>query len=165
MRCVLVVAALLALGALLLTRAEPLAPQVTLETRVDVVGRATPLRLTARDRGTGLASVELRLVPESGTPAAVATESHPNHGLGLCSLHGHLSEIAVSPGAEVGRGDVLGRTGETGLAAGDHLHFGVMIRGVHVDPLEWWDAHWIHDHVEARLAAFPRAGGLPGDAS
>ncbi|HZP42380.1 MAG TPA: M23 family metallopeptidase [Candidatus Binatia bacterium] len=82
-----------------------------------------------------------------------------DHGLGLFSLYGHLSTIDVATGANVRRGDPIGRTGDTGLAGGDHLHFSVMIRGVHVDPTEWWDAHWIHDHVEARLDAFPRAGG------
>jgi len=80
-----------------------------------------------------------------------------DHGLGLFSLYGHLSEIGVASGARVTRGDIIGKTGDTGLAAGDHLHFSVMIHGVHVDPIEWWDAHWIHDHVEARLAAFPPA--------
>jgi len=80
-----------------------------------------------------------------------------DHGLGLFSLYGHLSTIDVAPRATVRRGDPIGKTGDTGLAAGDHLHFSIMVRGVHVDPVEWWDAHWIHDHVEARLAAFPRA--------
>jgi murein DD-endopeptidase MepM/ murein hydrolase activator NlpD len=80
-----------------------------------------------------------------------------DHGLGLFSLYGHLSAIDVQRGASVRRGDPIGKTGDTGLAAGDHLHFSVMIRGVHVDPVEWWDAHWIHDHVDARLAAFPAA--------
>jgi len=80
-----------------------------------------------------------------------------DHGLGLFSLYGHLSEISVAEGAQVARGDPLGKTGDTGLAAGDHLHFSVLIDGVHVDPVEWWDGHWIHDHVEARLAAFPLA--------
>ena len=84
-----------------------------------------------------------------------------DHGLGLFSLYGHLSTVAVQVGATVGRGDPVGNTGDTGLAAGDHLHFSTMVRGVHVDPVEWWDAHWIHDHVEARLAAYPRAGGTP----
>jgi murein DD-endopeptidase MepM/ murein hydrolase activator NlpD len=82
-----------------------------------------------------------------------------DHGLGLSTLYGHLSTIAVQAGAPVARGDVIGNTGDTGLAAGDHLHFSTMIRGVHVDPVEWWDAHWIHDHVDARLAAYPLAGG------
>ncbi len=81
-----------------------------------------------------------------------------DHGLGLFSLYGHLSEVKVTAGTTLHRGDVLGKTGDTGLAGGDHLHFSVMIHGVHVDPVEWWDAHWIHDHVETRLAAFPRAG-------
>src|SRR5439155_1227027 len=80
-----------------------------------------------------------------------------DHGLGVFSLYGHLSEVGVKPGAAVGRGDPIGKTGDTGLAAGDHLHFSIMIHGVHVDPVEWWDAHWMHDHVEARLAEYPRA--------
>lgn len=82
-----------------------------------------------------------------------------DHGLGLFSLYGHLGTIAVGVGSDVGRGDVVGNTGDTGLAVGDHLHFSVMIHGVHVDPVEWWDGHWIHDHVDTRLHAFPPAGG------
>ena len=82
-----------------------------------------------------------------------------DHGLGLFSLYGHLSEVGVAVGRDVRRGEAIGRTGDTGLAAGDHLHFSIMVRGVHVDPVEWWDGHWIHDHVEARLAAFPHADG------
>jgi murein DD-endopeptidase MepM/ murein hydrolase activator NlpD len=80
-----------------------------------------------------------------------------DHGLGLFSLYGHLSSTVVTQGATVAKGDVLGKTGETGLAGGDHLHFSVMVRGVHVDPVEWWDTHWITDHVDARLAEFPKA--------
>jgi murein DD-endopeptidase MepM/ murein hydrolase activator NlpD len=80
-----------------------------------------------------------------------------DHGLGLFTLYGHLSSTNVANGATVARGDVIGKTGETGLAGGDHLHFSVMVHGIHVDPVEWWDPHWIQDHVEARLAAYPRA--------
>ena len=82
-----------------------------------------------------------------------------DHGLGVFTLYGHLSEVGVTAGARVGRGDTIGKTGDTGLAGGDHLHFSTMIHGVHVDPVEWWDAHWMHDHVEARLAEYPRATG------
>ena len=81
-----------------------------------------------------------------------------DHGLGLFSLYGHMSEIAVTRGATVDRGEILGKTGETGLAGGDHLHFSMLLRGTYVDPVEWWDEHWIHDHVLARLAAYPAAG-------
>jgi murein DD-endopeptidase MepM/ murein hydrolase activator NlpD len=80
-----------------------------------------------------------------------------DHGMGLFTLYGHLSEISVTNGASVKRGDPIGKTGETGLAGGDHLHFSTMIRGIHVDPVEWWDDHWIQDHVALRLGSQPRA--------
>jgi murein DD-endopeptidase MepM/ murein hydrolase activator NlpD len=79
-----------------------------------------------------------------------------DHGLGIFSLYGHLSAITTQVGASVQRGDTIGRTGETGLAGGDHLHFSVMLWGTHIDPIEWWDGKWIRDHVTAKLDAFPR---------
>jgi len=51
-------------------------------------------------------------------------------------------------GDKVQKGAVLGQTGTTGLAAGDHLHFAINLQGEFVDPLEWWDPHWIRDQVE-----------------
>ncbi|HEY7205330.1 MAG TPA: hypothetical protein VIG37_08180, partial [Methylomirabilota bacterium] len=44
-------------------------------------------------------------------------------------------------------GQELGRSGATGLALGDHLHFEVLIQGISVTPVEWWDGKWIRDHV------------------
>jgi len=70
-----------------------------------------------------------------------------DHGLGLQSLYGHLSEIAVEKGQRVDKGDILGRTGATGLAGGDHLHFEMMISGVPVTPVEWWDGSWIEKNI------------------
>lgn len=81
-----------------------------------------------------------------------------DHGLGLYTLYGHLRQIDVTAGATVTRGQTIGRTGETGLAGGDHLHFSTMVGGIHVNPIEWWDGHWIHDHALARLAPY-EAGG------
>jgi murein DD-endopeptidase MepM/ murein hydrolase activator NlpD len=75
-----------------------------------------------------------------------------DHGLGLATLYAHLSSTAVEAGEDVKRGQTIGRTGETGLAGGDHLHFSVLLRGVHVDPVEWWDAHWIKDHLQDPIA-------------
>jgi len=80
-----------------------------------------------------------------------------DHGLGIFSLYGHLSTIAVQPGERVRTAQSLGQTGETGLAAGDHLHFSIVLHGVHVDPVEWWDPHWLRDHVTPKLTLFPRA--------
>jgi murein DD-endopeptidase MepM/ murein hydrolase activator NlpD len=76
-----------------------------------------------------------------------------DHGYGLMSLYGHLSSIAVNEGQMVQRGDVIGRTGATGLAGGDHLHFTILLQGLPVDPREWWDGHWIHDRLVLKLGA------------
>ena len=74
-----------------------------------------------------------------------------DHGLGVRSLYGHLSETGVARGDDVEKGALLGRSGMTGLAGGDHLHFAILVGGAYVDPLEWWDAKWIESHIEARL--------------
>jgi len=79
-----------------------------------------------------------------------------DHGLGLFSLYAHLSSIGVTVGQMVERGATLGRTGETGLAAGDHLHFSMMVDGIHVDPVEWWDPKWVADHVTEKLKSFEK---------
>jgi len=74
-----------------------------------------------------------------------------DHGMGLSTLYGHLSQIDVNVGDEVRKGDTLGLSGATGLAGGDHLHFAVQVGGTYVDPLEWWDRSWVRKHVEVRL--------------
>jgi hypothetical protein len=74
-----------------------------------------------------------------------------DHGLGLTSLYAHLSQIDVNPGDRVTRGQALGRSGATGLAGGDHLHFGILAGTTYVDPKEWWDAKWVRDHVDPAL--------------
>ncbi len=80
-----------------------------------------------------------------------------DHGLGLQTLYAHLSGIGIRVGDAVERGQELGRTGTTGLAIGDHLHLEVLVNGVSVTPLEWWDAKWIRDHISKPL----KAAGLP----
>jgi len=74
-----------------------------------------------------------------------------DHGFGLMSLYGHLSAIGVTVGQKIARGDTIGQTGETGLAGGDHLHFAVILDGLPVNPVEWWDGHWINDHIALKL--------------
>jgi len=74
-----------------------------------------------------------------------------DHGLGLYTLYGHLSSIEVKVGDAIQARQVLGKSGETGLAAGDHLHFGVYLDGVAVLPVEWWDGKWIADNIEPKL--------------
>jgi murein DD-endopeptidase MepM/ murein hydrolase activator NlpD len=74
-----------------------------------------------------------------------------DHGLGLVSLYGHLSRIDVEANARVEADQRLGLTGATGLAGGDHLHFATLVGNTYVDPIEWWDAKWVTDHVAPNL--------------
>jgi len=74
-----------------------------------------------------------------------------DHGLGLFTLYGHLSSVDVKAGDSVTKRQVLGKTGQTGLAAGDHLHFGIYLDGVAVLPVEWWDQKWIDDNIKPKL--------------
>jgi len=74
-----------------------------------------------------------------------------DHGLGLTSLYGHLSQIEVEVGQTVEQGAPLGRSGATGLAGGDHLHFALLVGDTYVTPLEWLDPHWVKTHIDPAL--------------
>jgi murein DD-endopeptidase MepM/ murein hydrolase activator NlpD len=74
-----------------------------------------------------------------------------DHGMGVASLYGHLSSIEVKAGDGVKRGQQIGRSGMTGLAGGDHLHFTMLVHGRAVNPVEWWDPHWIADRIDRKL--------------
>lgn len=74
-----------------------------------------------------------------------------DHGQGVFSLYSHLSQINVNPGDKVDQKTVLGLTGTTGMAGGDHLHFSMLVNGVFVTPKEWWDQHWIEVTIEEPL--------------
>jgi len=74
-----------------------------------------------------------------------------DHGLGVQSLYAHLSSFEVREGDSVRKGQALGRSGQTGLAAGDHLHFSMLVNGQFVNATEWWDPHWIEDRVTRKL--------------
>ncbi len=82
-----------------------------------------------------------------------------DHGYGLQSLYAHLSSFNVEPGDHVVKGQHIGRSGRTGLAAGDHLHFSLLLHGVQVNPMEWWDVQWVqsrlNDRIRQRDAAAP----------
>ena len=81
-----------------------------------------------------------------------------DHGLGLQTIYGHLSRIGVKPGDNVEKGQIIGNTGATGMAGGDHLHFEMNISGVSVNPIEWWDSHWIKNNVTGKLEIVKAAG-------
>lgn len=109
--------------------------------------------------GYDLASTQRAPVPAAQSGVVVLAEHYGiygntvilDHGYGLQSLYSHLSSFSVKVGDSVTQGQSLGTTGITGLAGGDHLHFGIVIHGLQVDPLEWLDANWIKTRIAAKL--------------
>ncbi len=81
-----------------------------------------------------------------------------DHGYGLQTIYGHLSRIDVHEGDTVKQGQVMGLSGMTGMAGGDHIHFAMQLDGVQIDPKEFWDVHWITDHIAKRVE-IPGFGG------
>lgn len=82
-----------------------------------------------------------------------------DHGYGLFTLYAHLSSIGVEEGQTVERGDEVGKSGNTGMAGGDHLHYATILHGLPTNPREWWDSHWINDRLKLKLAeAMPFKG-------
>jgi murein DD-endopeptidase MepM/ murein hydrolase activator NlpD len=80
-----------------------------------------------------------------------------DHGLGVQSLYGHLSSIGVKVGDTIAKGAEIGRSGMTGLAGGDHLHFTMLVGGQQVTPVDWWSKQWYEDRVRRKILA---AGGV-----
>jgi murein DD-endopeptidase MepM/ murein hydrolase activator NlpD len=74
-----------------------------------------------------------------------------DHGMGVQSLYAHLSSIEVAVGDTVDTDQQLGRSGSTGLAGGDHLHFTMLLHGAPVNPIEWWSKQWIEDRVMRKI--------------
>jgi len=109
--------------------------------------------------GVDLASLENAQVPAANNGRVVFTGFFGiygnavvlDHGWGLQTIYSHLSQIRVKEGDEMKKGDILGNTGATGLAAGDHLHFGIILQGIEIQPIEWWDPHWIKDNITGKF--------------
>jgi murein DD-endopeptidase MepM/ murein hydrolase activator NlpD len=110
--------------------------------------------------GVDLASLALSPVPASNAGKVVLAGDVGiygltvmlDHGFGLFTHYSHLSGTLVEVGQFVNKGQILGATGTTGLAVGDHLHYGVLIGPTFVTPLEWWDESWIKNNVSDKLA-------------
>lgn len=66
-----------------------------------------------------------------------------DHGLCVYSVYSHLDQIYVKTGQRVDKSTVIGKTGTTGLAVGDHLHYGILVNGIEVNPIEWFDKKWL----------------------
>ncbi len=71
-----------------------------------------------------------------------------DHGQGIASLYSHLSSFNTTAGTMVEKDQPIARTGATGMAGGDHLHFSMLVHGIFVTPTEWWDQHWINVNIK-----------------
>jgi hypothetical protein len=76
-----------------------------------------------------------------------------DHGQGIASLYSHLSSIETAVGTLVEKDQPIGRSGLTGMAGGDHLHFSMLVHGIFVTPIQWWDQHWIDVNIKSVLNA------------
>jgi murein DD-endopeptidase MepM/ murein hydrolase activator NlpD len=111
--------------------------------------------------GVDLASLEQSPVPAGNSGKVVFAENLGiygqtviiDHGMGLFSMYSHLSHIGVTVGQMVAKGDTLGKTGTSGLAGGDHLHYSVLVYHTFVNPLAWWDPQWIQNNISSKIDA------------
>ena len=106
--------------------------------------------------GYDLASTKMATIKSSNSGRVVYTGDNGiygnmpmiDHGLGLYSLYGHCSKVLVNDGDEISQGQAIAKTGASGLALGDHLHFGLLVQGVEVRPVEWFDKAWIRKNID-----------------
>lgn len=113
--------------------------------------------------GMDLASVAQAPVPSANSGRVIFAQMQGifgnlvvvDHGLGLMSLYSHMNQILVNVGDDVKKGQILGHTGTTGLAGGDHLHFGVLLNGIQMQPLDWLDKNWIKNNILDRIQVNP----------
>lgn len=85
-----------------------------------------------------------------------------DHGMGVQSLYAHLSSTGVKVGDTVTRDQAIGRSGMTGLAGGDHLHFTMLVNGQPVSPVDWWSAQWLQDRVIRKWREAGAPASTPG---
>jgi len=105
-------------------RMDPFLGRPAVHTGIDLRGEnGEPVRATATGR-----------VTIAGREGGYGNMVEINHGNGLATRYGHLSEISVRLGQVVRIGDVVGRIGSTGRSTGPHLHYETRINGEAVDP-------------------------------
>lgn len=117
--------------------------------------------------GYDLASTKMAEIKSSNAGKVVFAEANGiygnmpmiDHGFGLYTLYGHCSGLLVHEGEEVVEEQAIATTGTTGLALGDHLHFGILVQGLEVRPVEWLDKEWIRKNIDNIFAEADKAIG------
>ncbi len=119
--------------------------------------------------GVDLASVQHAPIPAANSGRVVFTEMLGiygnsvliDHGFGLFSMYSHMNSFNVKPGQMVSKNDIVGYTDTTGMAAGDHLHYSMLIHQTFVNPIEWWDPKWIKDNITDKIDEVKAAIAAP----
>lgn len=108
-------------------RLDPILGIIKVHTGIDLgAGEGTPIRAAADGN-----------VVTAGVVDGYGNCTVIDHGNGLATLYGHQSQLLVTPGQQVHKGDIIGLVGHTGFATGPHLHFEVRVDGVPVDPIPY----------------------------
>jgi murein DD-endopeptidase MepM/ murein hydrolase activator NlpD len=111
-------------------RTDPFVHEAAMHTGIDFRGdTGDPIRATAS--GT---------VAIAGLSGGYGKMVEIDHGNGLATRYGHLSEIDVAVGDTVRAGGIVGKLGSTGRSTGPHLHYEVRVKGEAVDPQKFLDA-------------------------
>ena len=111
--------------------------------------------------GYDLASTKMAAIKSSNAGTVVYANENGiygnmpmiDHGLGLYTLYGHCSQLLVKEEDKVKAGQIIAKTGVSGLALGDHLHFGILVQGIEVRPVEWFDGAWIKTNIDDVFAS------------
>ena len=83
-----------------------------------------------------------------------------DYGMGLYGLYGHCSKLYYEAGDKLKGGEILAKTGQTGMATGDHLHFSLFVQGTYINPNEWMDQAWMYKNVTAVIEKAERIMNL-----
>lgn len=90
------------------------------------------------DSGTPVIAPGDGIISFTGIRGGFGKSVEIDHGFGYVTLYAHLSEIKVSEGQRVKRGEIIAKTGNSGLSVGPHLHYEVRHNGIHVNPEEFF---------------------------
>lgn len=81
-----------------------------------------------------------------------------SHGYGYTTRYAHLSKLAVKPGQQVKRGDLIGYSGNTGKSTGPHLHYEVRLKDVPQNPVNYYFYDLTPEEYDAMIVAAENAG-------
>jgi murein DD-endopeptidase MepM/ murein hydrolase activator NlpD len=110
-------------------RYHPVFHQMLLHEGLDIASAVgTPVHAT----GDGV------VVMAGGTSTGLGTMIVIDHGYGYTTVYGHLSKVLIRSGAHIKRGELIARSGDTGIVTGPHLHYEVRFHGQLQNPVDYF---------------------------